>query len=273
MSNCNSCASKGSCGKTESTCGVVLNDNNRNIKKVYAVMSGKGGVGKSSMTVLLAKQMIKKGYKVGILDADITGPSIPRLLGLEAESAMGEEKGILPIVSSEGIKMISVNSMISNENAPVLWKGAMLTKILNQFWTDVQWGELDVLFVDLPPGTGDVAMTVLQNMAITSAIMVTIPQDMISMIVGKAMNMCSQLEISVLGIIENMAYVQCPGCDEKIYLYENTENISLVEQFNVEKLVEIPMMKQVANINRDHTFTLEEQLVVDRYLEPILSIM
>lgn len=236
-------------------------------------MSGKGGVGKSSMTVLLAKQFAKKGMKVGILDADITGPSIPRLLGVEGESAYGNDQGIMPIENAEGIKMMSVNSMISDENAPVLWRGAMISKILNQFWNDVQWGELDVLFIDLPPGTGDVAMTVLQNMPVTGVVMVTIPQDMISMIVSKAMNMCKQFNVPVIGVIENMSYIACPGCDHKISLYDNEEGVRIFETFGVSNVVELPMIRQIANIRKDHEFSLQEQNEVNQLIQPFVEAM
>lgn len=250
MSNCNSCPSKGKCGKNEESCGVVNNPNNK-IKYVIGVMSGKGGVGKSSVTVLLAKQMRAMGYEVGIMDADITGPSIPRLLGVEKEHAYGANDCIYPIVDKNGIKSISLNNLIEDENQPVVWRGPIVGNAVKQFWSDVVWGELDVLFIDMPPGTGDVALTVLQSIPVNGVVMVSTPQPMVSMIVSKAMNMCKQMNISVLGVVENMSYVLCPDCGKEIRLHKTTDTEQFIEQNDTTLLMELPMMESIANLNQD----------------------
>ena len=204
MSNCSSCPSKGTCGKSEDTCGIQNNARNK-IKHVIGVMSGKGGVGKSSMSVLLAKELRQRGYQVGIMDADITGPSIPRLLGLEHEKAYGTNDAIEPVIDKDGIKVMSLNFLMDDENQPVVWRGPIVGNAVRQFWTDVVWEELDYLLIDMPPGTGDVALTVLQNMPVNGIVMVSTPQPMVSMIVSKAINMCKEVKVPVLGIIENMS--------------------------------------------------------------------
>ncbi|MGL5541669.1 MAG: Mrp/NBP35 family ATP-binding protein [Erysipelotrichaceae bacterium] len=269
MADCSSCASKASCGKKQDTCGVQNSKNNQNIKKVYGVLSGKGGVGKSTMSVLIAKQLQRQGLKVGILDADITGPSIPRLLGVEAESAYGTEDGILPIVDKDGIKMMSVNNMVGDESAPLIWRGAMISKLLGQLWNDVIWGELDVLLIDMPPGTGDVALTVMQTMRVDGIIMVSIPQDMVSMIVGKAINMCKQLQVPLLGVIQNMAYVSCPDCNTRIDIF-NPEGIeAFLAKHDIALLAELPMISTISQIHNDHTFTVKHLKTIDTLMEPV----
>ena len=185
MSDCGSCPSKGECSKDKESCGIKNNPLN-NIKKIIGVMSGKGGVGKSTVSALIAKNLAKQGYKVGVLDADITGPSIPRLLGVKDSRAMGApDNCIYPVQNAEGIKVMSLNLLIDDENQPVIWRGAMISNVVKQFYTDVIWGELDYLLIDMPPGTGDVALTVMQSIPINGIVMVSVPQDMVSMIVKK----------------------------------------------------------------------------------------
>ena len=184
MGNCNTCPSHGSCGKDETKCGIENNEQNK-IKNIIAVMSGKGGVGKSTMSVMIARQLAQRGYRVGILDADITGPSIPRLLHIEEERARGTETLIYPVESSEGIKVMSLNLVVEKEDEAVIWRGPAIVSVVKQFWTGVYWGELDYLIIDMPPGTGDVPLTVMQTIPIKGVVMVSIPQDMISMIVSK----------------------------------------------------------------------------------------
>ena len=250
MSNCNNCPSKGTCGKKEDTCGIVNNPNNK-ITNVIGVMSGKGGVGKSSVTVLLAKQLIKTGYTVGIMDADITGPSIPRLLGLEREKAYGSNDAIAPVVDKDGIRTISLNYLMENENQPVVWRGPMIANAVKQFWTDVIWGELDYLLIDMPPGTGDVALTVLQTIPVNGVIMISTPQPMVSMIVSKAVNMCKMMNIKVLGAIENMSYVLCPDCHKKIQLFDTDDTKHFLAENDIELLGELPMTAHIAKIHKD----------------------
>ena len=219
MSDCNTCPSGSSCTKDKESCGIINNPHN-NIKKVIGVMSGKGGVGKSTVTTLFAKELNKLGYKVGIMDADITGPSIPRLMGMKDEKAMGDGENIYPVVSKEGIKVISLNLLIDDENEPVIWRGPVVGGAVKQFWEDVIWGDLDFLLIDMPPGTGDVALTVMQSTPINGVVMVSVPQDMVSMIVAKAVNMTKKMNIPVLGVVENMSYIVCPGCETKINFNE-----------------------------------------------------
>ena len=222
MGNCNSCPSKGNCNKQE-TCNIENNPNNK-IKNIIGVMSGKGGVGKSTVTALIAKKLNKMGYKVGILDADITGPSVPRLMGVQDERATSPNgKDIYPIITKDNIKTMSVNFMVGDENQAIVWKGPIISNTVKQFYKDVMWEELDYLLIDMPPGTGDVPLTVMQSIPISGVVMVSVPQDMISMIVAKAVNMAKMLNVKVLGVVENMSYIQCPDCDKKIKLFEAEE--------------------------------------------------
>ena len=223
MSNCGSCPSKGECGKDQQSCGIQNNPLN-NIKKIIGVMSGKGGVGKSTVSALIARNLAKQGYKVGVLDADITGPSIPRLLGVKDAKAMGAPNNcIYPVQSSDGIKVMSLNLLLEDENQPVIWRGAMISNTVKQFYTDVIWGELDYLLIDMPPGTGDVALTVMQSIPINGIVMVSVPQDMVSMIVAKAVNMVRKLNIEIIGLVENMSYIVCPDCGNKIQIFKGND--------------------------------------------------
>ena len=223
MGNCNSCPSKNNCNKQD-TCTIENNPNNK-IKNIIGVMSGKGGVGKSTITSLIAKQLSKSGYKVGILDADITGPSIPRLMGVQHERAFSNNgTDIYPIITKENIKTMSVNFMVNDESQPVVWKGPLISNTIKQFYKDVMWEELDYLLIDMPPGTGDVALTVMQSLPLTGMIMVSVPQDMISMIVSKGVNMAKMLNVNILGVVENMSYIECPDCNKKIKLFDGEEN-------------------------------------------------
>lgn len=248
MSGCSSCPSKGGCNKDESTCGILNNPNN-NIKHVIGVMSGKGGVGKSSMATLIAKQLKAEGYSVGILDADITGPSIPRLLGINGQRAMSEDgKTIYPVLSKEGIKVMSLNLLLENEEDPVIWRGPVIANMVQSFWSDVLWGELDYLVIDMPPGTGDVALTVMQSIPLSGVVMVSMPQDLISMIVAKAVNMTKKLNIKILGVIENMSYISCPDCGKKIRLLQDAGTESFLKEMDLRLLGELPMINSICNL-------------------------
>ena len=189
-----------------------------NVKHVIGIVSGKGGVGKSFVTASLANRMAAKGYKVGILDADITGPSIPKMYGLKG-AAQGDESGILPMETANGIKVISVNLLLPTEETPVIWRGPILANMVKQFWTDVIWGDIDYLFVDMPPGTGDVPLTVFQSLPVDGIVIVSSPQDLVKMIVKKAFNMAEMMNIPVLGIVENYSYVKCPDCGKEIKVF------------------------------------------------------
>lgn len=274
MSNCNTCPSKGNCGKKEDSCGITNNPKNK-ISHVIGIMSGKGGVGKSSMTTLLAKELNKRGFRVGVMDADITGPSIPRLFGLEHESAYGSNDAIQPVIDKDGIRVMSLNFLMEDENQPVIWRGPIVGNAVKQFWTDVIWGELDYLLIDMPPGTGDVALTVMQTIPLNGVIMVSTPQPMVSMIVSKAINMCKQANVKVLGIIENMSYVLCPDCGKAIPIFAHTNVDTFLKQNDVELWAELPMMDSVSQIYKDDDFdeTYREQIrstiapAVDKLLE------
>ena len=268
MGNCNSCPSKNGCNK-QTTCTIENNPNNK-IKNIIGVMSGKGGVGKSTVTALLAKKLNKQGYKVGILDADITGPSIPRIMGVEDQRAYSTNGvDIAPIITKDNIKTISVNFLVKDENQPVVWKGPLISNTVKQFYKDVLWEELDYLLIDMPPGTGDVALTVMQSLPLTGIVMVSVPQDMISMIVAKAVKMAQMLNIDVLGVVENMSYIQCPDCDKKIKLFDGKETDKFLEEMNLKLLGELPMTKEVIQITHNGIDTMSEEL--DNTLTSILN--
>ena len=215
------------------------------VKKVIAVVSGKGGVGKSLVTASLACAMARQGRKVGVLDADITGPSIPHAFGIH-EKATGSELGIDPAVSKNGVKVMSLNLLTMEETDPVVWRGPVIAGTVKQFWTDVVWGDVDYLFVDMPPGTGDVPLTVFQSLPVDGIIIVTSPQELVSMIVQKAVNMAKMMNIPVLGLVENMAYVQCPHCDEKIYPYGQGNTAKAAMEAGLPLMAQLPINSKLA---------------------------
>ncbi len=238
--NCSSCG-KASSHEIQKT---AQNDYS-NIKKVIGVVSGKGGVGKSLVTSMLAVLMSRRGYKVGILDADITGPSIPKMFGI-TKNALSDERGILPEETANGIKIMSINLLLENEEAPVVWRGPVIAGAVTQFWSDVVWGEIDYLFVDMPPGTGDVPLTVFQSLPVDSTVIVTSPQDLVSMIVKKAYNMASLMNIDVLGIVENMSYVVCPDCGSEFRIFGEGKTQTVAEEIGVPLLAQIPIDVRLA---------------------------
>lgn len=264
MPDCNNCPSRNNC-TSQNTCTIKNNPNNH-VKNIIGVMSGKGGVGKSTVSSLIAKELNEKGYKVGVLDADITGPSIPRLLQVDRKRAVANGENIIPVETEDGIKVMSLNLLIEDEDKPVIWRGPIVSGIVQQFWTDVIWGELDYLIIDMPPGTGDVALTVMQSIPITGLVIVSVPQDMVSMIVAKAINMAKRLNIPVLGVVENMSYVMCPDCSNKIRIFDGENTSSFLEEYDLNLLGELPMVKDIAklakegskNLNREVKNTFEE---------------
>lgn len=268
--SCEGCPSKGNCSKSEGSCGIVNNPNNH-IRHIVGVMSGKGGVGKSSISVLLARQLARKGLKVGIMDADITGPSIPRLLGMPRAQAFGTNDAIEPVVDKDGIKCMSLNFLMDDENQPVVWRGPIVANAVKQFYTDVIWGDLDVLFIDMPPGTGDVALTVLQSIPVNGVVMVSTPQPMVSMIVSKAVNMCRQLKIPVLGVVENMSYISCPNCGEKIALCQDSDRDEFLKQNELKLYGELPMTQSLMNINQEETFDARTLIEIEQLMEPAVK--
>ena len=213
---CSGCSKAGTCNTEE--CSVSEAQKASRVGRVIAVMSGKGGVGKTSVTSMLAVSLMRQGFKVGILDADITGPSIPKVFGIKGRT-MGTPIGLLPSKSSKGISIVSLNLLIENEDDPVILRGPMITQMVNKFWTEVVWGELDYLFIDMPPGTGDVAITAFQSLPINGVVMVTSPQDLANMVVRKAIKMVRKFTPPICGLVENMAYVQCPDCSKRIEVF------------------------------------------------------
>ncbi len=211
------------------------------IKKVIGVVSGKGGVGKSMVTSLLAVAMQRKGYKTAILDADITGPSIPKAFGINKEKAMGDNNGIYPVKTKTGIEVMSVNLLLPDETDPVVWRGPVIANTVKQFWKDVIWDDVDYMFVDMPPGTGDVPLTVFQSLPVDGIIVVTSPQELVSMIVGKAVKMAGMMNVPVLGLVENMSYFECPDCGKKHSIFGESHIDDVAKSFNIEKIAKMPI--------------------------------
>ncbi|WP_428769471.1 Mrp/NBP35 family ATP-binding protein [Treponema sp. HNW] len=216
------------------------------IKKVIGVVSGKGGVGKSLVTSLLASAVQKKGLRSAVLDADITGPSIPKVFGLHGK-AMGDENGIYPVVTDGGIQVMSINFLLENETDPVLWRGPVIAGAVKQFWTDVVWEDVDCMFVDMPPGTGDVPLTVFQSLAVDGIVVVASPQELVGMIVEKAVKMADMMHIPVLALVENMSYIECPGCNTKIEVFGKSHAEELAAKHNIPRAIKLPLDPQFAS--------------------------
>lgn len=242
--NCSTCSANCS-SKKESL--LAAPHEKSNIKKVIGVVSGKGGVGKSLVTSMLAVMMNRKGLKTAVLDADITGPSIPKVFGVKGD-VTGDETGINPLLSSEGIKVMSVNLLLDNETTPVIWRGPVIAGTVKQFWTDVMWGDVDVMLVDCPPGTGDVPLTVFQSLPLDGVVIVTSPQELVSMIVGKAAKMAQMMNIPVLGVVENMSYVACPDCGKTIEVFGPSHLESVCKEYGFGALARIPLDPSFASL-------------------------
>ncbi len=241
--DCENCASKGSCNQIPK---AKLN-NRSQIKHIIAVLSGKGGVGKSFVTSSIAVALRREGYKVGILDADITGPSIPKAFGI-TEKARGEDSLIYPILSKMGIRIMSANCLLDNDSDPIVWRGPLLGNLVKQFYEDVLWEELDYLLIDMPPGTGDVALTTFQMIPVEDLIIVTSPQDLVSMIVKKAIKMATMMKINVLGVIENMSYLKCPDCGKNIPVFGESHLDDFAKEMNFEVLAKLPIVSENAKM-------------------------
>ncbi len=244
MSECNHDCSgcQSDCSSRKQTKADFLKPMNKysNIKKVIGVVSGKGGVGKSFVSCMLAEKCARAGLKVGILDADVTGPSVPKSFGITSR-AMQDEECLLPTVTEDGIKIMSVNLLLEDVNSPVVWRGPVISGVIEQFWSDVRWGELDYLFVDMPPGTGDVALTVFQSLPVDGIVIVSTPQDLVKMIVSKAYNMAKMMNVPVLGLVENMSYYVCPHCNEKINIFGESKIDETANELNVPVLAKLPV--------------------------------
>ena len=243
--DCSSCSSN--CGERQQPHDFRKPCNaHSHIKKVIAVVSGKGGVGKSTVTCSLAAAMAARGKKVGILDADITGPSIPRAFGIH-QHAMGTDDGILPVETAGGIKMMSLNLLTDNETDPVIWRGPVIAGAVEQFWTDVVWGELDYLFVDMPPGTGDVPLTVFQSLPVDGVVVVTAPQTLVGMIVTKAVRMAEMMKVPVLGLVENYSFFRCPDCGGEHPIFGASTIDALGAELHLPVLAKLPLDSALAN--------------------------
>ena len=244
--NCESCSEE-NCSSRKADMHEKMNEAS-SVKKVIGVVSGKGGVGKSMVTALSAVALNKAGYRVGILDADITGPSIPKMFGVHTR-AEASDVGILPGVTPGNIEIMSLNLLTENETDPVIWRGPVLGGAVKQFWTDVAWGDLDVMLIDMPPGTGDVPLTVFQSIPVDGIIVVTSPQELVSMIVEKAVNMANMMNIPVLGVVENMSYLKCPECGKKIEVFGQSHLDSVAEEHKLEVIDKLPIDPELAELS------------------------
>ena len=240
------------------------------IKKVIGVVSGKGGVGKSMTSAMMAVSMRRKGYKVGVLDADITGPSIPKLFGVHGP-AMGTEDGINPVESHTGIKIMSINLLLEDEEAPVVWRGPVIAGAVKQFWQEVIWDDVDFLFVDMPPGTGDVPLTVFQTLPVDGVIIVASPQDLVSMVVQKAVKMAQMMHIPIVGLVENMSYVQCPDCGKKLYIFGEGKTEEAAKEYGLPLLAKMPIDPQLAKLTDDGAIEQFQGHWLDGVVDAILK--
>ncbi|HIR92861.1 MAG TPA: Mrp/NBP35 family ATP-binding protein [Candidatus Egerieimonas intestinavium] len=239
-----------------------------NVRHVIGVVSGKGGVGKSMITASLANQMAKRGFRVGILDADITGPSIPKMYGIKGP-ASADSNGILPMLAENDIKIMSINLLLPNEEEPVIWRGPVVSNMVKQFWSDVIWGELDYLFVDMPPGTGDVPLTVFQSLPIQGIFIVTSPQELVKMIVAKAHKMAQMMNIPVLGVVENYSYLQCPDCGKKISVFGESHVEEAAAQFSIPVVGKVPIDPAYAAAADAGAFHTVDNTFVEAALEKL----
>jgi len=243
--NCSTCGAN--CPSRSQSKESMLAPTNKlsSIKKVIGVVSGKGGVGKSLVTSMMAINMNRRGHKVAILDADITGPSIPKIFNAKAD-VHGSENGMFPVLSTTGIRLMSVNLLLEDETSPVVWRGPVIAGVIRQFWSEVVWGDVDFMFVDMPPGTGDVALTVFQSLPVDGIIIVTSPQELVSMIVKKAVKMASMMKVPILGLVENMGSVICPDCNRRIDIFGESKVDKVAEELNLDVLGKIPLDPKLA---------------------------
>ena len=280
MAEKSSCSSASSCSK-ESCEGCPSHQNPQslqaemnaasNVKHVIGIVSGKGGVGKSFVTASLAVQMAKAGYSVGILDADITGPSIPKMFGVH-EKVIGDEKGMYPAETKEGIKIMSVNLLMDDEEAPVVWRGPVIAGAVKQFWSETVWGDVDYLFVDMPPGTGDVPLTVFQSLPVNGIVVVTSPQELVQMIVKKAFNMANMMHIPVLGLVENFSYLKCPDCGREISLFGKSHIDEAAKEMGTKVLGKLPLDPSYAETADEGKFYEIENPYLDAAVEVLKNI-
>lgn len=247
--DCSSCGENCSSRTEEQTSFLEKLHPASSVKKVIGVVSGKGGVGKSLVTSLLAVKMNSKGFKTAILDADITGPSIPKTFGISGDVGMTQIDGInlmVPATSSTGIQIMSANLLLDNDTDPVIWRGPVIAGAVKQFWNETLWKDIDYMFVDMPPGTGDVPLTVFQSLPVDGIVIVTSPQELVSMIVGKAVNMAKKMDIPIVGIVENMSYLECPDCGKKIAVFGESHIDDVAAEYEIPVLAKIPIQPEVA---------------------------
>ena len=244
--NCSACSKECSDRKEKQTDFSVKLNANSSVKKVIGIISGKGGVGKSLVASLLAVLMNRRGHSVAILDADITGPSIPKTFGIRDRAKPGGQ-GLLPAESRKGIRIMSINLLLDNDTDPVIWRGPLIAGTIKKFWTDVVWGDVDFMFIDMPPGTGDVALTVFQSLPVDGIIIVTSPQELVSMIVSKAVNMAKRMNVPILGIIENMSYLKCPGCGKEINVFGESRIEEVAREHGIPVLGRLPIDPAIAS--------------------------
>lgn len=264
--NCSSCGED--CGDRKPESLLAKPHELSNIKKVIGIVSGKGGVGKSLVTSMLAVNFQRKGHKVAILDADITGPSIPKAFGIK-EKANGNETGLFPVNSAMGIEIMSVNLLLEHEEQPVIWRGPVIAGAVKQFWTDVIWNDVDYMFVDMPPGTGDVPLTVFQSIPLDGIIVVTSPQELVSMVVKKAVKMAETMQIPVLGIVENMSYVECPDCKKPIYVFGESHIEEVAKAHNLAVLDRLPLNPNIASACDKGMIELANVEVLDKAVQAV----
>ena len=241
--DCGSCTAN--CGERKQESLLAPANEYSNVKKVIGIVSGKGGVGKSLVTSMMAVNMQRAAYKAAILDADITGPSIPKMFGL-TQKAMGNDSGIIPVYTKTGIGVMSINLLLEDDTDPVIWRGPVIGGTVKQFWTDVCWGNVDFMFVDMPPGTGDVPLTVFQSLPLSGIIIVASPQELVGMIVQKAVKMAGMMNIPVLALVENMSYVECPDCGKKIEVFGPSHADEIAAQYNIPVTARLPMNPKLA---------------------------
>ncbi len=240
--NCGACSAD--CGERQAT-APHLHELSR-VKKVVGVVSGKGGVGKSMVTSLLAVLFQRRGLRTAILDADITGPSIPRAFGI-IDGAAGNELGLFPVESKTGISVMSLNLLVEDETEPVVWRGPVIANMAQQFWTEVIWKDIDIMLVDMPPGTGDVPLTIYQTLPLAGVVVVTSPQQLVGMIVEKAVNMANMLNIPILGLVENMSYVVCPDCGKRIEIFGESHAEDLAQKYGAKAFARLPLLREMAS--------------------------
>jgi Mrp family chromosome partitioning ATPase len=245
--DCNSCSANCSSKNNEPESLIAPLNELSKVKKVIGIMSGKGGVGKSLVTSLMAVSMQRRGYHSAVLDADITGPSIPKAFGLD-KKAEACEFGIYPVRSKMGTDIMSINFLLEDDKDPVVWRGPVIAGAVKQFWSDVVWNDVDYMFVDMPPGTGDVPLTVFQSIPLDGIIIVTSPQELVSMIVGKAVRMANVMNIPIVGLIENMSYVQCPDCEKQIKVFGDSHIEEIAKEYHLEVLAKLPINPEFAKV-------------------------